>query len=214
MGEIMVEYKTWGSFGQYKREFVVLKNGKVLDPLKETAGLERGQKLVKTISIDGKTYKITVENRDSRKNAHRFIYVPEEIVVAVIEESKSSRNIYAPRVTKGEGEVVSEVIEKEQEINGVKYVSKATVTYYVNDKLGLKVVLKDNGDNHRPRVIVHDCGDIVKVTGKTYDVKDVLKRHGFRWNPAEKCWYASKIDVNVEEIVEVLKEYAWVGVRK
>ena len=42
--------------------------------------------------------------------------------------------------------------------------------------------------------IVSDDG--VLVTGKTFDVKDILKAKGAVWNPAKSAWFFPKTDVD------------------
>jgi hypothetical protein len=53
-------------------------------------------------------------------------------------------------------------------------------------------------------------GDRILVLGDTYEIRDHLKRIGFRWDPAKKAWYTSAsigidtVKAQLERIPEVI----------
>jgi len=49
-------------------------------------------------------------------------------------------------------------------------------------------------------------GNSLKVTGDTYPVKDVLKKHGLHWDKYEKEWYDNTENHSADEIRELAAE--------
>lgn len=44
-----------------------------------------------------------------------------------------------------------------------------------------------------------------EYSGDTYHIKDILKRYGFRWDAARKCWWrAASDDFSPKDVGEVL----------
>ena len=49
--------------------------------------------------------------------------------------------------------------------------------------------------------------NFVRIESKTYDVKEEIKRNGFKWNPEHKCWEIQYSDENLEKAVQLVKKY-------
>jgi hypothetical protein len=41
------------------------------------------------------------------------------------------------------------------------------------------------------------------VSGDTYDIREELKRHGFKWDPQRKAWYTDRL--SSLDVVEILR---------
>jgi len=49
--------------------------------------------------------------------------------------------------------------------------------------------------------------NFVRIEGKTYDVKEVIKKNGFKWNPEYKCWEIQYSDENLEKAIQLVRKY-------
>ena len=49
--------------------------------------------------------------------------------------------------------------------------------------------------------------NIVSIEGKTYDIKEEIKKIGFRWNPEQKCWQALYSDENFGKAIQLVRKY-------
>jgi hypothetical protein len=49
--------------------------------------------------------------------------------------------------------------------------------------------------------------NFVKIDGKTYDIRDEIKKIGFKWNPEQKCWQAPYSEENLEKAIQLVKKY-------
>jgi hypothetical protein len=212
---IELEYTTWGSYGQYVRTLAVLVDGQVLDPSRENIR-GKGVTVKRKIAVNGKEYEIELYANDSNKNAHRYIYVPREIVLAVIYDRKSSSGWKGFQVD-GPGEVVAEDQTQEQVNGRYKYIKTVRVFYYRHGNI--KVKLKEEELDFKkeligkPRVIVRRVGQLVVVTGDTYHVKEQLKALGFKFDPSDKTWVSTASDSLINEVRERLEQVAEVVVQ-
>jgi hypothetical protein len=50
--------------------------------------------------------------------------------------------------------------------------------------------------------VVEENGKVY-VSGDTYDIKEELKRHGFKWDSLRKAWYTDKL--SSQDVVEILR---------
>ena len=211
--EVELRYDTWGSFGQYIKTRAVLASGKLVDPetfLDNTNG-ER------SVTFDG--IKLTVVERNSRKNAHIRIILPKKAIVAVVSEIKTSGGLR--RNIQGEGELVYEEEVQELTSNNKKYKICYDVCYYVNKRLNIKTELERTKKNieseliGKPQITIvnYKGGKIIGAQGDTYYLRDQLKKLGFRWEGLGKVWvkqYASEDEIN--QVVKQLQELAEVKV--
>jgi len=213
MGEIGLTYDTWGSFGQYKKTRAVLVNGHLVDP--ETfLNNVNGERSVVFHGI-----RLTVIQKNSRKNVHITVVLPKEAIVAVVSEIKTSGGLR--RDIEGEGELITEEEVQELTSNNKKYKICYDVCYYVNKRLNIKVELERTKKNieseliGKPQITLvnYKAGKIIGAKGDTYYVKDKLKRLGFTWEGLGKVWlkqYNSEDEIN--QVVKQLEELAEVKV--
>jgi len=218
-GEIKVWYNTWGSYGQHSIAIAILKDGTVVNP----AVISRPPKGMVAKKMVGNT-EVRVENSSSSKNARIYVYIPVNTVEAVVSTTKTSSGSKGWEVEYGEGdiEVVEEREEKTIEKNGRRFKEvTAYWNYYFVTKDGRKVLFyKGRGGSSlvpldKPRVkLVRDVArGIVYAVGDTYDVKETLKKHGFRWNSTLERW-EKQDNGNLQQIAEQLKDVADVSVEE
>ena len=200
MGEkIVLEYSTWGSFGQFARSVAVLVDGQLLDPSKTPHG--KGLVVKKVINVGGREYEIVIESRDSNKNSHRYIEVPREIVLAVIKESKSSSGWKGFSI-EGEGEIVAEEKQQSWDNGRYRYTKIIREYYYVHKDKGIKIKLREQEVDFKkeliakPQITIRVEGTIIRIKGDTYHIREHLKNLRYRWDPALGVWYYSARDEN------------------
>ncbi len=203
---IELEYTTWGSHGQFKRSIAVLIDGQVLDPKDVPRGKNFTTK--KKIVINGKEYEIEYIARDSNKNAHRYIKLPKEIVLAIIHEGATSSGWKGYQI-EGPGEIITEDQLREQVNGRFKYTKTVRAYYYRYNNINVKLSEETLGFEKelvaKPQVelLINDLGNIsrIRARGDTFHVKDVLKSIGYRWDGVTKTWY---YDAKKEELDDVL----------
>jgi len=199
-------YGTYGSFGQFHRDIAILVDGSVIDP--ELAGryMRRGEETTRKVTVNGKEYTITISDVSSRKNRHVKVYVPREIVKAVLTEGASASKYYPLEVTQGEGDVVAEDNEETRENGRYRYIKTVRTWYYVHGNM--KIPIKRREVDFRkeligkPQVSLYVEDNRVIAKGDTYQCKDVLKRLKMRWDTLSRCWVG---EVDVEEVKKALK---------
>jgi hypothetical protein len=217
--EVKVWYNTWGSYGQRSLAIAILKDGTIVDPSRIGCPA-RGMAAKKTV---GST-EVRVVNSSSRKNAHIEVYIPADAVEAVLSNTRTSSGDKGWEVVHGEGdiEVVEEKEENVVERNGRRF--KEVVThwsYYYVTKDGRKVLFyKERGasslvplDKPRVRLVRDTARDVVYAVGDTYDVKETLKKLGFRWNSTLERWEKAG-NGDIRQIAEQLKDVADVSVEE
>ena len=204
--EVRLFYGTYGSYGQFSKDVAILKDGSIIDP--ELAGkrMWRGEKTTRKVTVDGKEYTITINDVSSRKNKKVEVYVPREIVKAVLTEGASASKLYPLRVAEGEGTVVTEDNEELHENGKYRYIRTMRTWYYVHGDM--KIPVKRREVNFRkeligkPQVSLYVEGNKVIAKGDTYQCKDILKRLKMRWDTLSRCWVG---EVDVEEVKKALE---------
>jgi len=217
--EVKIWYNTWGSYGQHSVAIAILKDGTVVDPSR-IGYPARGMVAKKTV---GST-EVRVVNNSSRKNAHIEVYIPADAVEAVLSNTRTSSGDKGWEVVYGEGdiEVVENVEENVVEKNGRRFKEVVAYwSYYFVTKDGRRILFyKKRGGSSlvpldKPRVkLVRDTArNVVYATGDTYDVKEALKKLGFRWNPSLERW-EKQSNGDLQQLAEQLKDVADVSVEE
>jgi len=199
---IEIKYTTWGSFGQFTNEYVVLRNGTVIDAKSLSRTVRRGDVIIKEIN----GVKVIVMDSSSRKNTHVTVQIPASEVLAVIEESKSSSGHKGFIVKYGGGEIIAEDEEKVWDAGRIRYVKTVRKYYYVNGDMKVLIAEREvDFQKIKTKLVVSviEEGNKVYVSGDTYDIKDKLKTYGFRWDPLRKAWYINNLSKN--DVIEILK---------
>jgi hypothetical protein len=197
---------TWGSC---RRSFVEMVYPQRFDFLWVT----RGTGIART-----QWFVIDVANMDSRKNLNReftFVDVFEPIIIYVHGASSCSKpfeRVYLISKDK-DGITYTELpieVETTTEMRG-RFATMYEVRYVTyNDQ---KIVLKKTEISRKKiayLIKIKVEGDKIVVSGDTYEIKDHLKKLGFRWDPTNKVWVTSaKIGVDfvkaeLESIPEVI----------
>jgi hypothetical protein len=197
---------TWGSC---KRTFVEMVYPQRFDFLWVTrrTGTARTQWFV-----------IDVANMDSRKNLNReftFIDVFKPIIVYVHGARACGKPFeHAFLITKDkDGIAYAELpieVETTTEMKG-KFATLYEVRYVIyNDQ---KIVLRKTEISKKKiayLIKVKVENDKIVISGDTYEVRDALKKLGFRWNPSDKTWVAPVsvgvdfVKAELESIPEVI----------
>lgn len=129
-------------------------------------------------------------DRSSRKNAHKTIYIPKDVVKAVIRFVDGD-----PRVHYGNGRIVLEtdyVIRRDQRY---EYKIRVDRWVYVSDDLAMVVKQEDYVVEKKfiakPKVIVKKENGSIVIIGDTYHIKEAIKQYGFKWDSIKRAWVAS-----------------------
>jgi hypothetical protein len=203
---IKFEISSWGSC---RRKYLDL-----IHPIK--LNLSTITRRSGTIKTDW--FVIDVINMDSNKNMNRevtFIDVFQPIILyyhGALSCSKDFERVYLLTKEK-EGITVQELpiqVETKTEVQGrflvvkeVKFVEYA----------GERIVLGEREVSRNKLAYVVSLkveGDRIFVLGDTYEIKDHLKRLGFKWDPIKRVWYTSAsigvdtIKAQLEQIPEVM----------
>jgi hypothetical protein len=161
---------------------------------------------------------IDVTNMDSNKNMNRevtFVDISQPIILhyhGALSCSKSFEEVYLLTKVK-EGISIQPLpiqVETRTETTG-----RLLVTYEVRfiEYEGRRIVLSERevAKNKLAYVVSLKVeGDRIFVLGDTYEIRDHLKRLGFRWDPAKKVWYTSAsigidtVKAQLERIPEVI----------
>jgi hypothetical protein len=161
---------------------------------------------------------LDVVNMDSRKNVNReitFVDIFQPIVVyyfGALSCSKDFEMVYLITKEKG-GITVQELpiqIETRTETMG-RFATLYEIRYITYNNQRIVLRQKEIGRKKLAYVVnIKVVGNKIVVSGDTFEVKDVLKRMGFRWNPSDKMWVASAtigvdaVKAELEKIPEVL----------
>ena len=209
-GEVVkVSYSTWGSFGQYGQEIIILRDGTVIEPreLASRYGVSKGDRM--SVNVGG--VDVLIEDRSSRKNREIEVIVPAEHVLAIINDIRTSSGWKGFRVVRGPGEVVCVLDQDERIVDNKKVVDVYKAYYYVNGQMRAMIRREYGGRRTellgRPRIKVHVKNGEIVVAGDTFPIREVLKGLGFRWSHVYREWHASARD-GVEGIIERLREHA------
>jgi len=211
--EVKIYYNTWGSFGQHSLAIAILKDGTVVDP-RSIERPPRGTVAKKRVG----SVEVRVANDSSAKNAHITVYIPADAVQAVVSNTWTSSGPRGWEITYGEGdvEVVEEREEKMIEKNGRRFKEVTTYWcyYFVNgerkvlfyrERASSSLVALD-----KPRVRVLKNAVKITVEGDTYEIRDALKKAGFKWNGTK--WEMPAAGKAIEKVIEELKAVAEVEV--
>jgi hypothetical protein len=217
--QVKLWYNTWGSYGQHSIAIAILKDGTVVNP----ANIGYPPKGMVAKKKVGNT-EVRIVNDSSSKNAHIYVYVPVDAVEAVVSNMKTSSGYKGWEIIYGDGdvEVVEEREEKTVEKNGRKFKEVAAYwKYYFVTNDGRKVEFyKERGgsslvplDKSRVKLVRDTARGIVYAVGDTYDVKETLKKLGFRWNSSLERW-EKQSNGDLQQIAEQLKGVADVSVEE
>ncbi|MCC5989988.1 MAG: hypothetical protein LM558_00565 [Thermosphaera sp.] len=172
----------------------------------------------RTGTVKTEWFVLDVVNMDSRKNMNReltFLDVFQPIVIYHFGSYSCSRDFEAVYLITKEGGsiVIKELpieVETKTETMG-RFATLYEIKYVVYN--GEKIVLKQREIGKRKLAYIVNIkvvNDRIVVSGDTFEIKEVLKRLGFRWNPSDRTWIApAKVGVDVvrqelEKIPEVL----------
>jgi uncharacterized protein (UPF0216 family) len=161
---------------------------------------------------------LDVVNMDSRKNMNReftFLDVFQPIVIYHFGSTSCSKDFEAVYIIAKEGGsiTIKELpieVETKTETMG-RFATLYEIKYVVYN--GEKIVLKQREISKKKLayvVNVKTVGNKIVVSGDTFEVKDVLKRMGFRWNPSDKTWIAlasigvETVKAELEKVPEVI----------
>ena len=149
---------------------------------------------------------LDVVNMDSRKNMNReltFLDVFQPIVIYHFGSYSCSKDFEAVYLMEKKGgsitikELPIEVETKTETIG--RFATLYEIKYVVYS--GEKIVLRQREIGKRKLAYVVNIkvvNDKIVISGDTYEVREVLKRMGFRWNPNDKTWIApAKVGVDV-----------------
>jgi hypothetical protein len=161
---------------------------------------------------------LDVINMDSRKNFNReftFLDVFQPIVIYHFGSYSCSKDFEAVYLIAKEGnnivikespievETKTETIGRFATLYEIKYVT------YNNQRIVLRQ--KEVGKKKLAYVVsIKTVGNRIIVSGDTFEVKDVLKRMGFRWDPSNKVWVApatigvETVKAELEKVPEVI----------
>jgi len=184
------------------------KCNEVLDPLEITENLSKGSYKIR-ITICGNPEEVEVEVADSRKNITRYLYVPKDLLKAII-------RLYPDKVVlEGEGQLkIVETIEV-TDYSATHYMKERIAKIFYEDGdtsvyLGEEMISSWKEPKGRPQVRIEtrtfSGGYEVCVSGDTYKVRKILKRHGFRWNGRIWCRIMSDQEFSQEWLNKFVRE--------
>jgi hypothetical protein len=197
---------TWGSCGR--------SNVFMVHPTKMDLAWVTGR----SGTVKTEWFVLDVVNMDSRKNMNReltFLDVFQPIVLYHFGAHSCSKDFEAVYLIAKEGgniaikELPVEVETKTDTVG--RFATLYEIKYIVYN--GEKIVLKQREIGKKKLAYVVSLkvvNDKIVVSGDTFEIKEVLKKMGFRWNPSDKTWIApASIGVDIvkaelEKIPEVL----------
>jgi len=152
----------------------------------------------RTGTVKTEWFVLDVVNMDSRKNMNReftFLDVYQPIIVyhhGAHSCSSSFETVYLIAKEKGSITIKELPIEVETKTETMgRFATLYEIKYVVYR--GEKIVLRQREIGKKKLAYVVNIkvvGNKIVVSGDTFEVKDVLKRMGFRWNPNDKMWIA------------------------
>jgi uncharacterized protein (UPF0216 family) len=172
----------------------------------------------RTGTVKTEWFVLDAVNMDSRKNMNReftFLDVFQPIVIYHFGSYSCSKDFEAVYIIAKEGGsiTIKELpieVETKTETMG-RFATLYEIKYVVYN--GEKIVLKQREISKKKLayvVNVKTVGNKIVVSGDTFEVKDVLKRMGFRWNPSDKTWIAlasigvETVKAELEKVPEVI----------
>ena len=216
--EVKLWYNTWGSYGQHSIAIAILKDGTVVNPA-NIGYPPKGMVAKKTIG----NIEVRVVNDSSRKNAHVYVYVPAEVVEAVVSNTRTSSGYKGWEIVYGEGDVetVEERKEREENRNGRRFkVVESWWVYYFSTKDGRKIEFyretagRSEIPLDKPKVKLVKTANVIYVAGDTYEIRNTLKQLGFRWNDRWTRWEKANNGDDIKKLVEELGKVADVTVEE
>jgi hypothetical protein len=200
------EIWTWGSCGR-SNVFMIYPERMDLAWITNRSG---------TVKTDW--FVLDVVNMDSRKNMKReftFLDVFQPIIVYHHGAYSCSRSFEAVYLIAKEGGsiTIKELpieVETKTETTG-RFATLYEIKYIVYS--GQKIVLRQKEISKKKLafvVSIKTVGNRIIVSGDTFEVKDVLKRMGFRWDPSNKVWVApatigvETVKAELEKVPEVI----------
>jgi hypothetical protein len=160
----------------------------------------------RTGTVKTEWFVLDVVNMDSRKNFNReftFLDIFQPILIYHFGSYSCSKDFEAVYLITKEGGniVIKELpieVETKTETMG-RFATLYEIKYVVYS--GEKIVLRQREIGKRKLAYVVNIkvvNDKIVISGDTYEVREVLKRMGFRWNPNDKTWIApAKVGVDV-----------------
>jgi hypothetical protein len=208
-GAAPVKFEIW-SWGSCKRKnlFMVYPERLNIEWITNKSGTVRTEWFI-----------LDVNNMDSRKNVNReitFLDVFQPVIVyyhGALSCSKSFESVYLIEKEGGSITVKELPIQVETKSDKVgRFATLYEVKYIVYNGQEIRLSTKEIGKKKLAYVVsLKVVNDKIVVSGDTFEVKDVLKRMGFRWDPTNKVWVASAaladiVKAELEKIPEVIVE--------
>jgi len=164
---------------------------------------------------------LDVNNMDSRKNVNReitFVDVFRPVVVyyhGALSCSKDFEAVYVVKKEKGNISIKELPIEVETKTETMgRFATLYEIKYVIYN--GEKIVLKQREISKKKLAYIVNIkvvnGRIV-VSGDTFEIKEELKRLGFKWDPSNKVWVAPA-KVGVETVKAELEKVPEVVVKE
>jgi hypothetical protein len=216
--EVKIWYNTWGSYGQFSLALAILKDGVVVNPM----FIKRPPRKEEATVLVGET-EVRVVNDSSSKNAHIYVYVPVEKVLAVVSTTKTSGGSKGWEIIYGEGniEIKEEKREREESRNGRRFkVVESWWVYYFATKDGRKIEFyretagRSEIPIDKPKVKLVKTANLVYVAGDTYEIRNTLKQLGFRWNDRWGRWEKANNGDDIKKLAEEIGKVADVVVEE
>ena len=224
-----LRYRTWGGYGQHSMTAIGLpvEDRIVVVQATSLAPRRRGEVGEVEVKVEGYTIKAHGENFDSRKNVHRYAKIidinPVPEFVVIINENASARNIErdyqiidmktcevkdaniisetSEEVKVVENDKISKKIKVEVEkkyvvVGGKKYLIETNKDEYVVEKKTKKLTI----------YVVERDGEVAKVTGDTYQLRQALKGVGMVWDSWQRAWVPRRgRTITADQIEEAVK---------
>ncbi len=151
---------------------------------------------------------LVTECYDSNKNINRYITViPKTAVVVRVHGSVSCSHSVDELVLLEPGKpprLIEKLSETREVVNGKYRILRQVEYIVVNNE---KIVISER-DIEKTKIKleakISEKDGKIYVTGDTYDIKEELKSHGFKWDPVLKAWWTDKL--SREEVASLLRE--------
>lgn len=150
-------------------------------------------------TVDTEHFVLRYNNRDSRKNMHRCVeIVPKSRIVVRYYGAQScnpkSRFDEVYLLEPGKEPALLDVKSEVVTVESGNYIVEKCADYVVVD--GKKLVVKEvEVSRRRTKLVLYvkRVNGFIEVSGDTYNVKDILKQHGFRWDAGRKVWIGKEL---------------------